>query len=70
MVPGGEGGVSAVAVAPVASSGAFRSAGQAGRKVLDPAPDPGVGAAPARGSEPVQEWAWAQPAAQLEEHLG
>jgi hypothetical protein len=65
----------ALSVAPVASSGLFRPVQQAGRKVLDPLPILASLAAPARGSEPVWEWAWewawawAQPAAQLEEHL-
>ena len=57
----------ALSVAPVASSEAFRREWQAGRKVLDPLPILASLGAPARGSEPVREWA--QPAAQLEEHL-
>ena len=59
----------ALAVAPVASSEAFRREWQAGRKVLDPLPILASLGAPAQGSEPVREWAWARPAAQLEEHL-
>src|SRR5947199_10639956 len=63
----------ALSVAPVASSEAFRPAWQAVRKVLDPLPNlaslQGWEPAPARGSEPAREWALAQPAAQLEEHL-
>jgi hypothetical protein len=59
----------ALSVPPVASSGLFRSAWQAGRKVLAPLPILASPGAPARGSEPVREWVLAQPAAQLEEYL-
>jgi hypothetical protein len=55
----------ALSVAPVASSEAFRPVWQAGWKVLDPLPILASLGPPARGSEPVREWAWAQ----LEEHL-
>ena len=73
VVPGGEAGVPGGVCSAGCELGGVSPGVAGGAEGAGPPPDPGVapglGAGAARGSEPVREWAWAQPAAQLEEHL-